>query len=340
MGMRITNDFIDEVQNLLDEGHSMNKVSEILGVHHRKINRMRDAGLLEFYIAFDEEEDNCHLYQNFEWLWEEDELEKLLWKAYEGEFLFSKNYDEDIIRIGNYVTKRYGGIHEYFDSKGFGRVKENMHIICPMCQAKTNLTKWYKKKNRPFGLYHECPRCRSELSKNYNEANPEKIFEHNRIRREMAEALPGCKLEKEEWYLLRKCYRWRCALSSSNEVIAIDHFIPVATGHGGTYTANLVPLTKSVNSSKNDSHPYEWFEANRKRLELPKENFDKVIDYLASANALTVDEYRAFVDWCFANPRTVDEVRADGRHSIEIWRGASGIQFPLPKYIKEVQTKQ
>lgn len=333
-------EFLLSAQTLLDEGCKPNKVSKILGVHHTKIDRLINRGIIEVYVPHDDEEDEKHLYQNFEWLWEEDELEEILWKAFDGELYFVKHGNDDLLRAGNYVLSNYGGLKEYFNKKGFSRVVENVLINCPICDTYTSLDKWGGSKSRPFGLNYECPDCRNEISRRYVNKNPEKMFEYRRLRREMAEALPGCALEKEEWYLLRKEFKWKCALSLSNESISLDHFIPVATGHGGTYSANLIPLYKNVNSSKKESHPYEWFEANRKRLELPKENFDRVIDYLASANALTVDEYRAFVDWCFANPRTVDEVRADRRHSIEIWREESGIQFPLPKYVKEVSTKQ
>jgi hypothetical protein len=56
--------------------------------------------------------------------------------------------------------------------------------------------------------------------------------------------------------------------------------------------------------------------------------------YLAAQNNLTPQEYREFYDWCFANPRTVDEIKRDQRHSLEIWREATGRTFELPGWTK------
>jgi hypothetical protein len=102
----------------------------------------------------------------------------------------------------------------------------------------------------------------------------------------------------------------KCPWTSSTD-IQFDHVIPIAIGHGGTTLGNMIPMRSDLNNSKNDSNVFEWFEANRQRFELSQERFDNIIDYLASANAMTVEEYRAHVNWCHANPRSLDELEAN-----------------------------
>jgi hypothetical protein len=101
-----------------------------------------------------------------------------------------------------------------------------------------------------------------------------------------------------------------CCLTG-NEEVHMDHVIPLATGHVGTTYGNMIPLRGDLNISKNDSNIFEWFEANRQRFELSQERFDNLIAYLASANAMTVEEYRDHVYWCHANPRNINELEAN-----------------------------
>lgn len=102
-----------------------------------------------------------------------------------------------------------------------------------------------------------------------------------------------------------------CALTGETNNLTLDHAIPIAVGHGGTTKENCYPLRGDLNSSKCDRNIFEWFEANRQRFELSQERFDKLIEWLASANAMTVEEYRAYVYECHANPRSIDEIKTE-----------------------------
>ena len=325
---------IEKIQELLDEGYSKNKVADILGLHHKSVGRLVSKYNLETYIPFDECEDKKHLYQNFEWLWEEDKLEEILYRAYDGDFILEFDNNDDRIALGIYVRENYTSLKEYFRKKGFQRVMHNVLITCVRCEKIHTMRNWYEDSRKLWGLIGECPKCRSKKSAKYAKENPGKIFELGLKRREMVEALP-MSFGKEAWVLKMSEYSWRCSFSSEIGKLAMDHVIPVATGHGGTYEANLIPLEKSVNSSKNDSNIFEWFGATRQRFEISQELFDQTIGRLASANALTEDEYCEFVYWCHENKRTVDEIKADQRHSVEIWREAVGKAFPLPSYTQK-----
>ncbi|UKS30223.1 hypothetical protein LOZ80_15285 [Paenibacillus sp. HWE-109] len=123
-----------------------------------------------------------------------------------------------------------------------------------------------------------------------------------------------------------------CALTQRISRLDDDHFIAIATGHGGTYLGNIIPLSQSVNCSKNDANPFEWI---RTRTDIDANRFADVVAYLADLNGLTFDEYRQFVDWCYANSRTIDEIKRDNERygyvvsSLELWRESTGIAFPI-----------
>ncbi|MNW53451.1 hypothetical protein D3C74_310120 [compost metagenome] len=115
----------------------------------------------------------------------------------------------------------------------------------------------------------------------------------------------------------------------------VDHFIPISIGHAGSYVGNLAYLAPEINSSKSDANPFEWFEANGQRFELSQSAFDSLVAKLAEQNGLTPEEFRNFTYWCFANKRTVEQVRADNdrygykKPSLEIWREETGLALPI-----------
>lgn len=126
-----------------------------------------------------------------------------------------------------------------------------------------------------------------------------------------------------------------CALTHSHEDVHLDHVIPLAWGHGGSYVGNMITLSGALNISKHDTHLYEWFETNRQRFELDHARFDAMTAIIADQNGLTSEEYREYYDWCYANQRNINEIRADNERygyvvsSIELWREATGIAFPM-----------
>lgn len=62
----------------------------------------------------------------------------------------------------------------------------------------------------------------------------------------------------------------------------------------------------------NTTHQFiQWFEANRQRFDLSQERFDSLIAWLASANAMSVEEYRDYVYHCHENPRTINELKEE-----------------------------
>jgi hypothetical protein len=89
-----------------------------------------------------------------------------------------------------------------------------------------------------------------------------------------------------------------CALTGDKD-IQWDHVIPIASEHGGTIPANMIPLRKDLNASKSSRNVFEWFEADCDRFNLDPEKFNQMVLYLAGLNGMTTEEYRNYVYKCF-----------------------------------------
>lgn len=317
--------FILAVQELLDSGYSRNKTAEILGVYHAKVDRLLDRKLVEIYIAFDEETQERKVY-DLEWLSEEDELEELTRKAFDDDVCIIRGSD-DTRKLGKYVRDNYGTLRGYLKAKKIFPLAENIKIQCYSCKLFKPLDTWYEHRKRLWGLAHECPSCRSEISQRYFRNNPHVAFKYSLKRRLIAEMLPD-KFSKDDWLRLMKIFNWRCAYSKQRNNLSIDHFVPIVSGHCGSYIGNLVPMKRALNSSKREKHPLEWCIDQG----IDASNLEEILYYLSRENSLTVKEYLQFIDWCFENKRDLNEVYDDPRYSIEIWRDSTGQLFPLPKY--------
>jgi hypothetical protein len=152
------------------------------------------------------------------------------------------------------------------------------------------------------------------ISKEVMKAFRDSRLKYNSNVKSMRRVLPN-RLNKGEWNEIRGAFEYTCALSDSKEV-ALEHFIPVSWGHGGTTIDNCYPLCSYLNSSKAGHNPFEWIET---QPNIDRDKWNDLIFYLATHNGLTVEQYRDFVYWCEDNKRTLDEIRTDKRDSIEIW---------------------
>jgi hypothetical protein len=203
----------------------------------------------------------------------------------------------------------------------YKRRKENeKSAVVKKCQHKypySEKSEEYKKRER-------------ERKRSWKKKNKQSVKVIRLNRRAKLKLLPN-NLSVEEINMINSKFKDCCSISGVGD-IHWDHILPISIGHGGTTFGNIIPLSAELNVSKNDSNIFEWFEANRQRFELSVNKFNRMVEFIATANALTAQEYREFYDWCFANPRTVEEIKTDQRHSIEIWREATGQQFPLPAY--------
>jgi hypothetical protein len=155
----------------------------------------------------------------------------------------------------------------------------------------------YYERDREKNLERNRKWCRGNLDKSSVRRN----------RRRAVKAMVVNTLTVEQYTKTLEYFGNACALTGRTDNLEQEHAIPQSIGGGYTFE-NIYPMTKSLNCSKSTSNIFEWFEANRQRFELSQERFNNLIAYLASANAMTVEEYRDHVYWCHANPRKIDEI--------------------------------
>jgi hypothetical protein len=203
---------------------------------------------------------------------------------------------------------------------------------CSTCKSEKDLADFPKDKRTPLGVKSECKACHKERNlrlyygnhtryrTHENETrrnNPDirKVRDHQERTRERSLTFSWTRKDIE---VVRTQFDGKCPLTGSYD-IHYDHFIPLGIGHGGTYIGNMIPLDARLNESKQAKNPFEWIKT---RDDVSMDVFNNVVDYLANLNGMTSEEYRAFVYWCFDNKRNVDEVKRDGRKSVDIWKEA------------------
>lgn len=241
------------------------------------------------------------------------------------------------------IWHRLGSVF-YEDTKGNIVAK-----VCRKC-SKLKLIESFNKKERGIGGKHsQCGDCTSNKAKTWRETHVEHVEEKNKLYREnriitnrmwrknnperKREYLQKWRSENPEKKRLAdnkrrarllglpydmtlkeeekvKLFFGGCALTESNDT-QNDHVIPLFVGHGGTTLSNIVPLRKDLNYSKNNAHLFEWYSWAKDSFGLSQAKFDALISYLAEVNGMTPKEYRMYVDWCFDNPRTIDDLETE-----------------------------
>lgn len=173
---------------------------------------------------------------------------------------------------------------------------------------------WYEnnkeRESESRRIHHENNRVKeAETSRIWTENNRDKIRLSKQRRRARKLLLPDT-LTKEE-YTNSINYFGGCALTGEPVNFELDHAIPLAVGHGGTTKDNCYPLRSDLNKSKNDRNIFEWFDANKQRLKMSEERFNRLIKWLANKNEMTIEEYRDYVYKCHAHPNVIIETSAN-----------------------------
>ena len=122
--------------------------------------------------------------------------------------------------------------------------------------------------------YYEANRERDlERQKQYREDNKEKLAEYRkspqgqavafnaRQRRRAKEEEQGTGITKDQWLEMMKFFDWRCAYSGerlTDKTRTIDHIVPL-NSNGDNMIWNMVPMTRSLNSSKHANNMEEWY---------------------------------------------------------------------------------
>ncbi len=107
----------------------------------------------------------------------------------------------------------------------------------------------------------------------------------------------------------------------ATKTVHLDHFIAIDTGHVGRIIGNLYPLSSKLNISKSNKNPFEWIKEDTVANQISPDKWNKLIGYFAHCYDLTVEQYKDFVYWCYANPRRIKDIEKDGDiTSLELWK--------------------
>lgn len=147
-----------------------------------------------------------------------------------------------------------------------------------------------KERMREYYDTNKAERC--AYNRQYQKDNITVIQSRNQRYRARLKELPN-NLTSEQLASILAVFDGGCALTGSVD-FHLDHVIPLATGNGGTTLGNIIPLRSDLNISKSDGNLFTWFEANRGRFDLSEDMFDRLVDHLAEANAMTTQEYREY----------------------------------------------
>ena len=166
----------------------------------------------------------------------------------------------------------------------FSRIKAGKYGLWAMCkECKKRYDKQRHEANREKILeqqkqWREANREKeAERKKRYYEANREKIAKRHKQyyespqgqavafniqqRRRAKEKQQGTGITKEQWLEMMKFFDWKCAYSGetlNDKIRSIDHIVPL-NSNGDNMIWNCVPMTRSLNSSKQDKDMLEWY---------------------------------------------------------------------------------
>jgi len=190
---------------------------------------------------------------------------------------------------------------------------------CSKCGFFMPTGEYNRDTQRADGLQRYCRDCSNDYGRTDYEGKKDVYIERNKKRADLMAALPST-LTTAEYAANLSFFGYRCAVTGDSKNISQEHFIAVNTGHAGTTAANIVPMRQDVNASKHDTNPFVWVRGAADHYGISVEKWNEVLSFLAFMNGLEVEEYVDFVNWCYANPRTAEEIKADPRDSVTIWK--------------------
>jgi hypothetical protein len=190
---------------------------------------------------------------------------------------------------------------------------------CSKCGFFLPLSEYNRDTQRADGLQRYCRECSNDYGRFDYDNKKDTYFERNKKRAELMTALPNT-LTTAEYAQTLDYFNYRCALTGDAKNISQEHFIAVTTGHAGTTAENIIPMRQDLNASKHAHNPFEWILDAEDHYGLDVRKWNSLLAYLAFRNKLSIEEYVAFVNWCYANPRTAEEAAADLRPSVQIWQ--------------------
>jgi len=160
--------------------------------------------------------------------------------------------------------------------------------------------------------YEDNKERKIEQSKQWYINNRERYNENARRRvqnrRSRKRQLPNT-LTKEQDTKLLEIQNNKCLLTNESKNLNLEHFIPISIGHGGTTFENCYYMEGSLNQSKYNHNPFEWIQTQSEDVQ--KRFYCLLVPILAKRHGMSVKEFENYVNYCFENPRTIEELSND-----------------------------
>ncbi|KAF3303620.1 hypothetical protein FPV24_00500 [Carnobacterium sp. PL24RED07] len=156
-----------------------------------------------------------------------------------------------------------------------------------------------------YNAIPENKKRKAESTAEWQRNNPDKVAKRNARRNARKRNLPSEDISSISFE--------KCVLTGATDNVHIEHMIPLDWGNGGTYPGNVYAMEGTANLSKGNRNPFEWYESHGERFGISFEAWSDLIEELAERNGMDPSEYVRFVNWCYDNPRTLEQVIADNK---------------------------
>ena len=146
---------------------------------------------------------------------------------------------------------------------------------------KDKIAEYYKQWHEKYGeqYYKTNKDKKAEQRKQYYQSPQGQVAIFNgRQRRRTKEEQQGTGITKNQWLEMMSFFDWKCAYSSerlTKDTRSVDHIVPL-NSRGDNMIWNMVPMTRSLNSSKQDKDMLEWY---RKQDFYDTKRLDKIYEW-------------------------------------------------------------
>lgn len=132
-----------------------------------------------------------------------------------------------------------------------------------------------------------------EKTKEWARNNPDKVAATQQRYRARLRGYADT-LTAEELKGINERFGYSCALSGRTGDLTLDHVVPLSVSDVGTVRGNILPLTRTLNSSKNNRDLFEWYSTFGEVYGLSGVKFNEAVSFIAKENGMSVKEYETY----------------------------------------------
>lgn len=180
---------------------------------------------------------------------------------------YDKQYNEQYYQTNKQYYQQYN--QQYNNNHKQQRQQYNKQYNNNHKQEIAQYNKYYYENNK---------QKEQQRHKQYHQTPQGQVVRFNGyVKRRKREEEQGAGITKEQWLEMMNYFDWKCAYSgilvNTKNNRSIDHIVPLVKG-GEHEVWNLVPMDRSLNTSKKDKDMMEWYTAQEF---YSKEKLDKIL---------------------------------------------------------------